>query len=133
MKDLAAEGDLFKRANLDLDVVPVFRNLLGERRSLLHDDRGEPKHGKEGQQHREAHGCHPAHPQSAKPTDRRCQQKAQQDRKGNGDNDVAREVEECDDYPYSQDGQHQDKARENAGTPQPWDRGDGSARLMVPS
>jgi hypothetical protein len=126
VKDLATEGDLFKRANLDLDVVPVFRNLLGQRGSLLHNDRGEPKHGKEGDQHCETHGCDPAHPQSAKPTDRRCQQKAQQHRKGNRDNNVASEVEECDDYPCSQDGQHQDEARKRVGTPQPCDRCDGS-------
>jgi hypothetical protein len=133
MKDLAAEGDLLKRANLDLDVVPVFRNLLGQRGSLLHNDRGEPKHGKEGDQHCETHGCDPAHPQSAKPTDRGRQQKAQQHRKCSRDNNVASEVQECDNYPCRQDGQHLDKAKEVAGPPQPWDRGDGCARLMVPS
>ena len=57
----------------------------------------ETEHDQKGYQHRQSYSSHPAQVPSAEPTHRRRQQKAQQDSKGDRDNDVASKIQKCDD------------------------------------
>jgi hypothetical protein len=66
-------------------------SLLSQRGYFLPNDRSKAEHGEERDQRQRNRG-NPTEAQPAKPADRWCQQKAQQDCKCDRDNDVASEI-----------------------------------------